>query len=175
MVEKRQHPLLALLTNQLLYAVTSFIIVTSMTGKWQQFFGVFFLILYLSGLYSYARRAGFSHQKPYSTIKPHIKFPTAYSLVALGYFIIPLGIAYFAKNWIVQLVVIFWEAPFYFGNVISASGEFRLMPMAIFSSLILLFTYLGYLAGVKQFYFSPYLTKLLYRPIEDTKQDETNK
>ena len=174
MVEKRKHPLLALFFNQLLYAVISFIIVTSMVGGWQQFFGAFFLILYLSGLYSYARRAGYDHQKSYSQIKPHVKFPTAYTLVALGYFVIPLGIAYLAKNWIVQLIIIFWEAPFYFGNVISASGEIRLLPVAIFGALILVFTFLGYLAGVKQFFFTPYLRKLLYRPVEDTEQDKTN-
>ncbi len=173
MVEKRKHPLWALFTNQLIYAVISFMIVTSMAGKWQQFFGAFFFILYLSGIYSYARRAGHSHQKSYSTVKPHIKFPTAYSLAALLYLIVPLVIAYFAKNWIVQLVVIFWEAPFYFGNVISVSGAINPISVVIFGVLIVLFTYLGYLAGVKQFYFTPYLNKLLYRPIEE--QDETNK
>lgn len=174
MVEKRKHPLLALFFNQLLYAVISFVIVTSMVDGWQQFFGVFFLILYLSGLYSYARRAGNDHQKSYSQIKPHVKFPIAYTLVALGYFIIPLGIAYFAKNWIVQLIVIFWESPFYFGNPIVASGEIRLLPMAIFSGLIVLFTCFGYLAGVKQFYFTPHLNKILYRPVEN-ENDKTNK
>ena len=174
MVEKRQHPILALLWNQLLYAVISFVMVTTMTGSWQQFFGVFFLILYLSGVYSYARRAGSDHQKSYSRVKPHIKFPCAYALVALGWFVLPLGIAFLAKHWLVQLVVIFWEAPFYFGNVISASGEIRLLPMAIFGGLILLFTFLGYLAGVKQFFFTPYLRKLLYRPVSDETQDETN-
>ncbi len=175
MVEKRKHPLLALFFNQLLYAVISFIIVTSMVGGWQQFFGVFFLILYLSGLYSYARRAGCDHQKSYSQIKPHVKFPTAYTLVALGYFVIPLAVAYFAKNWIVQLIIIFWEAPFYFGNVISAAGDIRLLPVCIFGGLMIVTTYLGYLAGVKQFYFTPYLTKLLYRPVEDNQNDKTNK
>ncbi len=174
MVEKRQHPLLALFTNQLLYAVVSFMIVTSMAGKWQQFFGAFFFILYLSGIFSYSRKAGTSHQKSYSMIKPHVKFPTAYALVALGYLVVPLGIAYLAKNWIVQLVVIFWEAPFYFGNVILASGNINLYPVAIFGGLIILFTYLGYFAGVKQFYFTPYLNKLLYRPV-DNENDKTNK
>ena len=174
MVEKRKHPLLALFFNQLLYAGVSFIIVTSMTGGWQQFFGVFFLILYLSGLYSYARRAGCDHQKSYSKIKPGAKYPTAYALVALGYFVIPLGIAYLAKNWIVQLVTIFWESPFYFGEVIKGTGEINLFPVGIFGGLIIVITYLGYLAGVKQFYFTPYLTKLLYRPIENN-EDETNK
>lgn len=174
MVEKRKHPLLALFFNQLLYAVVSFVIVTSMTGKLQQFFGAFFLILYLSGLYSYARRAGCDHQKSYSQIKPHIKFPTVYAVVALCYFVIPLVIAYFAKNWIVQLIVIFWESPFYFGNVISAAGEIRLLSVGIFGILMIAITYLGYLAGVKQFYFTPYLTKLLYRPV-DNQDDKTKK
>ncbi len=174
MVEKRKHPLLALFFNQLLYAVISFVIVTSMTGTWQQFFGCFFFILYLSGIYSYARRAGTDHQKSYSQIKPNIKFPTAYALIALGYFVIPLGIAYLANHWIVQLVTIFWEAPFYFGNVILASGEIRLIPIAIFGGLMILVTYLGYLAGVKQFCFTPLLTKLLYRPA-DNQNDKTNK
>ena len=174
MVEKRQHPLWAMLTNQLLYATVSFMIVTSMVGKWQQFFGAFFFMLYLSGIYSYSRRAGFSHQKSYSTMKPHIKFPTAYALVALGYLVLPLGIAYLAKNWIVQLIVIFWEAPFYFGNMIAASGEINLIPAAIFGGFIIVFTYLGYLAGVKQFYFTPYITKLLYRPVNN-ENDNTKK
>ncbi len=174
MVEKRKHPLLALFFNQALYATISFVIVTSMVGGWQQFFGAFFLILFLSGIYSYTRRAGTDHQKTYSKIKPHIKYPTAYAAVGLGYLAVPLGIAAIFKNWIVQLVVIFWEAPFYFGNVISVSGEIRLLPAAIFGGLIVAVSYLGYLAGVKQFYFTPYLTKLLYRPVDDDSQ-KTNK
>ena len=173
MVEKRKHPLLALFLNQLLYATVAFFIVTSMTGRWQLFFGLFFLMLYLSGLYGYSHRAGRDHQKPYSQVKPSIKYPIAYVLVALGYFVIPLGIAYLAKNWIVQLIVIIWESPFYFSNVILPSGDIHLVPVAIFSGLIVLFTAFGYYAGVKQFYFSPYLNKWLYRPIEN--QDEKKK
>lgn len=174
MVEKRKHPLLALFFNQALYATISFVIVTSMVGGWQQFFGAFFLILFLSGIYSYTRRAGTDHQKTYSKIKPHIKYPTAYAAVGLGYLAVPLGIVAIFKNWIVQLVVIFWEAPFYFGNIISGSGGIRLLPAAIFGGLIVAVSYLGYLAGVKQFYFTPYLTKLLYRPVDDDSQ-KTNK
>lgn len=171
MVEKRMHPLLGLLWNQFMYAVVSFVIVTTVKAPWQLVFGLFFFFLYLSGVYGYAKKAGTGHQKSYSKIKPHAKFPTAYALVAIGYFLIPLGIAYLLPYEIVRLIVIFWEAPFFFGGVVTMSG-FSILPMAIFSGVIIVFTYLGYLAGVKQFSVSPYIVKLLYRPV---KKDETNK
>ena len=58
--------------------------------------------------------------------------------------------------------------------MISAAGEIRLLSVGIFGILMIAITYLGYLAGVKQFYFTPYLTKLLYRPV-DNQDDKTKK
>lgn len=171
MVEKRFHPLLGLLWNQTLIAFVSFIIVTTMKGTWQQVFGLFFFWLYLSGVYGYAKKAGLGHNRSYSTIRPHIKFPFAYALVALGYFLVPLGIAYLAKNTIVTLIVIMWEAPFYFGKMISLTQGIRLFPIAVFGSLIFVAPFLGYWAGLKGFSVMPYIVKLLYRPIEENSEE----
>ena len=174
MVEKRQHPLIGLLWNQAMYAVVSFVIVTTAQGTWQQIFGLFFFLLYLSGVYGYCKKAGTGHQKSYSEIKPHAKFPTAYALVAIGYFLVPLGIAYLLPYEIVRLIVIFWESPFFFGGVVNMIG-FSIPPMIIFSAIIVVFSYLGYLAGVKQFSVTPYVVKLLYRPVTSEDENESEK
>ena len=174
MVEKRFHPLIGLLWNQLTYAVISFVIVTTMSGTWQQLFGLFFFILYLTGVYNYAKKAGTGHQKSYSTIKPHAKFPTAYALVALGYFLIPLAISYLVHYELVLVIISFWESPFFFGNVLPMQN-FSLLSLLVFCGSILVVPYLGYLAGVKQFSITPYIVKLLYRPVEDDKSKKTNK
>ena len=174
MVEKRQHPLLALLFNHLVYAIFSFLIVTSMSGKWQIFFGVFFLILYLSGIYSYAHKAGGGHQKSYSVVKPHIKFPLAYALIAVCYVIVPLLLWLVLPYGTVYLLVLLWEAPFYFAHIIYHDGVVNFIAAGGFSALITVVTALGYLAGVKGFHLMALVHKLLYRPVEteETKKEQ---
>ncbi len=171
MVEKRQHPLLALFLNQLVYAVVSFVIVTSMSGKLQFCFGLFFLFLYLSGIYSYAHKAGTDHQKSYSKVRPHIKYPLCYGLIAIAYVIVPLGIHWICQNWYVFLGVTFWESPFYFGHILYNDGVVNLAAAGIFSGIIAATTGLGYLAGIKQFHLLTLVYKLLYRPVEDSPQE----
>ena len=170
MVEKRSHPLWALFLNQLIYAVVSFVIVTSMSGKLLIFFGLFFLFLYLSGIYSYAHKAGIDHQKSYSPVSPHIKYPFCYALIAIGYLWIPLGIYVLSGNWYVYLAVTFWESPFYFGHLIYNDGVLNLISASIFSGLILLTTGFGYWAGSRRFYLIRLVHKILYRPVEQDEQ-----
>lgn len=171
MVEKRKHPLVALLFNQLLYAVISFVIVTTMSGSMQLVFGLFFFLLYLSGVYSYAHKAGTDHQKSYSKIPPHIKFPLCYALIAILYLVIPLGIYELYRHWYVYLAVIFWNAPFFFGHIISLEEGVNLVAAGVFSGCILVVTCFGYFAGVKQFYLISLVHKLLYRPVEEDPQE----
>ena len=166
MLEKRQHPLVAMLLNQLLYAAVSFIIVTSMAGTLQFYFGLFFLLLYLSGIYQYAHKAGTGHQKSYSKITPHIKYPLAYALCAVLYVVVPLGICWLFHDWYVYLAVSLWEAPFYFMYLIYRDGVVNWAAAGLLSAGITLVTGLGYLAGVKQFYLIRLVHKLLYRPVE---------
>lgn len=174
MVEKRSHPLLALFFNQLVYAIFSFLIVTSMSGKWQIFFGLFFLILYLSGIYGYAHKAGWDHQKSYSTVKPHIKFPLAYAAIGVLYVWVPLLVWLALPYGTVLLLVTAWEAPFYFAHIIYYDGVVNFGAAGIFSAIITVVTALGYLAGAKGFYLIGLAHKLLYRPVEseETKKEQ---
>lgn len=172
MVEKRKHPLLALFVNQLMYAVISFVIVTSMSGKLLTFFGGFFFLLYLSGVYGYAHKAGTDHQKSYSKVKPSIKYPILYALIAVAYVVIPLGIHWLCRNWYVYLAVTFWNSPFYFGYILYRDGVVNLLSAGIFSAIITLVIGLGYLAGTKQFHLTALVHKLLYRPVEETEKEQ---
>ena len=174
MVEKRQHPALALFYNQLVYAIFSFLIVTTMSGKWQLFFGLFFLLLYLSGIYSYAHKAGWDHQKSYSTVKPHLKFPLAYAVIGVLYVWVPLFIWLAVPSGTVLLLVTAWEGPFYFAHILYYDGLVNFGAAGIFSAVITLVTALGYLAGVKGFHLIALAHKLLYRPVEpqETKKEQ---
>lgn len=171
MVEKRKHPLLGLFLNQFVYAFLSFVIVTTVAGKFQIFFGVFFLLLFLSGIYGYAHKAGTEHQKSYSKVRPHVKFPFAYSLIGLAYLWIPLGIHWLCHHFWVTFVVLFWEAPYYFAPIIFDNGTVNFMAGGIFSGLISAAAFLGYWAGSKQFYLIKLLHKLLYRPVESPSEE----
>ncbi len=167
MVEKRRHPLWAMFGNQLLYAAVSFMIVTGMAGKMQIYFGLFFLFLYLAGIYQYAHKAGNDHQKSYSKIRPNAKFPVAYALCAILYVALPLGLCALFHNWYVYLAVTFWEAPFYFMYIIYRDGVVNWAVAGILSAGIALISGLGYLAGVKQFYIIRVVHSLLYRPVNN--------
>ena len=172
MVEKRQHPLLALFVNQLMYAVISFVIVMSMSGKLLTAFGCFFFFLYLSGVYSYAHKAGTDHQKSYSRVKPSVKYPLAYALIAVAYVLVPVGIHWLCQNWEVYLSVTFWNSPFYFGYLLYRDGVVNLLSAGIFSAIITLVIGFGYLAGIKQFHLQTLIYKLLYRPVDETKKEQ---
>ena len=172
MVEKRQHPFVALFFNQLVYAIFSFFIVTTVSGRWQLFFGIFFLILYLFGVYGYAHRAGWDHQKSYSMVKPHIKFPLAYALIGICYVVVPLLLWLLFPYGIVYLLVTAWEGPFYFAHILYFDGVVNFIAAGIFSALIAVFSGFGYLAGVKGFHLITWVHQLLYHPVES---DETKK
>ena len=174
MVEKRKHPLLALFFNQLVYAILAFLIVTTAGGKLQLFFGLFFLILYLLGVYGYAQKAGWDHQKSYSKVKPHVKFPIAYAFVAICYMVVPLLCWLAFPHWVVHFVVTIWNGVFYFAHIIYNDGIVNFGAAGIFSAVIAVVTGLGYLAGIKGFHLTAVAYKLLYRPVEteETKKEQ---
>ncbi len=161
-----------MLWNQLIYAVISFVIVTTMSGKLLQVFGLFFFLLYLSGIYSYAHKAGNGHQKSYSKVRPNPIYPLGYGLIAVMYLAVPLAIYWCFQTMGVYLIVTFWNAPFFFGRLIFNDGVVNLMSAGIFSVIILFTCGMGYLAGCKQFSLLSLVYRLLYRKVEST--DETN-
>lgn len=171
MVEKRTHPLIALFINHLMYACLSFIIVTSMTGNMQTFFGIFFLVLYLFGIYGYAQKAGNDHQKSYSKVKPHVKFPLGYAAIGVAYLVLPLCLWMVVPHWVIYLLATFWDAPFYFAHIVYNDGVVNFIAAGIFSVLIIVVTLLGYWAGVKRFHLMTLVHQLLYRPVKEPTQE----
>ena len=166
-VEKRRPPAVALLTNHLMFSVISFFIVLNMPeGGFQVGFGVFFLILYLFGVYDYSNRDGIEHTRSYSTIKPSFKYPLMHGLIGMSYLILPLLIFLASRS---NEVARFYT--FLFFLITNAQFEFTLAvqpeyikwaTMALFCLLIIASSILGYLAGIKGFRIAAVLSKYLY-------------
>lgn len=168
-VEKRKHPLLSLLGNHLMFSVLCFFIVVQMQGAWQMAFGTFFFLLYISGIYSYAHRAATEQSKSYSTVRPHVKFPVAYALIALGYFLIPILLYDVTNDLTIGLITMVFDAQFVFGNFL-ADGNILYTPVIVFSVILVAMAFLGYLAGVKGFRIAPKINKMLYKNPTPKKQ-----
>ena len=167
-VEKRKPPVLALLWNHMMFAIISIFIVIGMPFGWMKmFFGIFFFILYLFGVYDYSNRDGIEHTRSYSTIKPSYKYPIIYGLIGLSYLLIPtLAYLVFLSNENIKLFTgIFFlitNAQFMFLKSFSVIENVSILVLAIYCVIIMGFSLLGYLSGIKGFRLAAHISKYLY-------------
>jgi len=176
-VEKRKPPAIALLGNHMMFSVIALFIVLNMgSGAVKIGFGVFFLILYLFGVYDYSNRDGIEHKKSYSTITPSFKYPIVYGLIGMSYLLVPClaflaAMGYPNAKIFTGLFFLATNAQFLFMD--SFSIEYiNWLPLTIFCLLIMAFSVLGYLSGIKGFRLAALLSKYLYvkkKPAKKTK------
>ena len=161
-VEKRKPAAVALLLNHLMFAIISLFIVLQMgEGGVMVAFGVFFLLLYLLGIYDYSNRVAVEQMKSYSTVKPGLKYPLIYSLIATAYFLVPVLVYQIFKLPAVILTLVVINAQFMFSSFIY-DAVINYATVVLFCGLIFLFSFLGYLAGLKGFSLAAFLSKYLY-------------
>ena len=161
-VEKRKNPFLALLGNHLMFSVLCTFIVLGMSGSWKFWYGLFFLFLYLLGIYGYAEKTAIEQTKPYSTTKPSFQYPIAYGLIAVLYFLFPIVLYALIQYGEVMLFMVFFDAPFMFTDLI-ADAKINYQTAAIFAAVIMLVSLLGYYFGKIGFSPMAKINKLLYR------------
>ena len=166
-VEKRKPPAIALLGNHMMFSVITFFIVLNMPeGGIQVSFGVFFLILYLFGVYDYSSRDGIEHKKSYSTIEPSFKYPIIYGLIGMSYLLVPvLILAATLSNKIIGpyafLFFLLTNSHFEFSLFVKPDFINWIM-LLVFCGSIMLFSVLGYLSGIKGFRLAAKISKYLY-------------
>jgi hypothetical protein len=105
-VEKRKNPFVALLGNHLMFSVLCLFIVIPLNGNFKLGYGLFFLFLYLLGIYAYAEKTAIEQTKSYSTIKPSFKYPLLYGLIAVLYFLLPIALYSFLKYGEIMLLIL---------------------------------------------------------------------
>lgn len=161
-VEKRKNPFLALLGNHLMFSVLCLFIVVPLNGNFKLGYGLFFLFLYLLGIYAYSEKTAIEQTKSYSTTKPSFKYPLLYGLIAVLYFLLPIALYSFLKYGEIMLFLVFINSPFLFSNLIF-DGKINYQTMLIFSVVIIAFSFLGYYFGKIGFSPMSKINKLLYR------------
>ena len=167
-VEKRKPPWLALLINHLMMSTISlFIVFLNMDfGPIRMSFGIFFLILYLFGVYDYSNREGIEHTKSYSKIAHSFKYPIIYGFVGMSYLLVPALLVLILKfapdiQFFVMIFLYLTNAHFFFEMFITFD-YFNWYILMLHCSLIMAFSVLGYLSGIKGFRLAAVLSKYLY-------------
>jgi Ca2+/Na+ antiporter len=161
-VEKRKTPFLALLGNHLMFSVLCLFIVVPLSGNFKFWYGIFFLSLYLFGIYGYAEKTAIEQTKSYSTTNPSFKYPIAYGLIAVLYFLLPIVLFSFIKYGEIMLLIVFIDSPFMFSDLLF-DGKINYQTVLIFSLIIMAFPILGYFFGKIGFSPMSKINRLLYR------------
>ena len=176
-VEKRRPPAIALLGNHMMFSIITFFIVLNMSyGAVKTSFGVFFLILYLFGVYDYSNRDGIEHKKSYSKVEPSFKYPIIQGLIGMSYLFVPC-LAYIVTmnnpDMKIFTGLFFLATNAHFMFLESFSIEYiSWLVFSVFCLLIPIFSVLGYLSGIKGFRLAAHIAKYLYvkkKPAKKTK------
>ncbi|MGN1115816.1 MAG: hypothetical protein ACI4TH_04545 [Candidatus Ornithomonoglobus sp.] len=134
----------------------------------RQVVAVIFTIVYGLALYSYARKLAAWDNKPYTPLKPELKWGFLWGLAisaSVGIFLIIYkldwhffaaidenGVPYLTSLWAIGINMLFyiWTGP-YFGFVESQGGGIAVYGQILMLVVPMIATTLGYKAGVKNF------------------------
>lgn len=178
------HHLITVLAIIILEAVAFWYLLDKPIGK--QILAAAFTVVYGLAIYSYARKLAVWDNKPYTPLKPELKWGLFWGLAisaTVGIFLIiyklnwqffsavgESGIPYLTNGWSIAVNILFyvWNGP-YFGFVKAEGGSIEIYGQILMLAVPIIAATLGYKAGIDNF---DLMEKLNSLTVEKKSDDE---